>query len=126
MCNKTVEEAWCAFFVVTKCTQDGENTKATLTGNTCACGNVFSWLLFNVELEPLTAVRVNGALDQLMLRQVTQTETLTWFKNNAGRTHELRYNYALGAVDNECSFFRHLREVTHENNLLFNFSGVTV
>ena len=66
---------------------------------------------------------MNGSLNQLVLRQVTQAVTLTWFENNAWRTNQLTHHNTLGAVNDEGALFGHLREVAHEHNLFFNFAG---
>jgi len=58
-----------------------------------------------------------------VLRQVAQAVALTRFEDDARRTNELRYDDALGAVDDEGALFGHLREVAHEHNLFFDFAG---
>ena len=42
-------------------------------------------------------------------------------KIHTGRTHNLRYNYSLGSINDKCSAFRHQRKVTHKYFLLFYF-----
>ncbi len=54
-------------FVETKCAQQCEHAHTALTCDASSGGDVLAWLVFDVEFEPLTAVRVNGALDQLVL-----------------------------------------------------------
>ena len=123
MTNETLEETWEVFFVVTKCTKKNEKTETTLACNTCTSGDVLARLLFNVEFDPLTAVWVDGAGNELMLLQVTKTETLTRLEDDTGRTNELRNNNALSAVDYKRSLFGHHREVAHEDGLFFNFAS---
>ena len=83
-------------------------------------------LLLDVELHPLTAVRVDRALDQLMLGQVAEAVALTRLEDHAGAAHELRHDDALGAVDDERALLGHHREVAHEHRLLFDLAGVAV
>ena len=126
VCNEAVEESGSTGFVVSECAQQCEDAHAALTCYTSTSGDVFTRLVLNVELEPFTTVWMHCALDQLMLRQVTKAITLTWFENNARATNKLRYNNTLGAIDDESSLVRHLREITHEHNLFFDFTCLTV
>jgi len=80
--DEAVEETREMFFVVTECAQQREDAEATLARNARACRDVLARLLFDVEFQPLTAVRVDGALHQLVLRQVAQTEPLARFEND--------------------------------------------
>ena len=123
MTNETLEETWEVFFVVTKCTKKNEKAETTLACNTCTSGDVLARLLFNVEFDPLTAVRVDGAGNELMLLQVTKTETLARLEDDAGRTNELRNNNALSAVNDEGALLGHHREVAHEDGLFFDFAS---
>ena len=61
-----------------------------------------------------------------MLGQVAQTETLTRLEDDARRTHQLRHDDTLGAVDDEGALVGHHREVAHEHRLLFDLTGVRV
>ncbi|CAB4633433.1 unannotated protein [freshwater metagenome] len=123
MTNESLEEAREVFFVVTKCTKKDKEAQTTLTSNTCTSGDVLARLLFNVEFDPLAAVRMNGAGNKLMLLQVTKTETFARLEDDSRRTDELRNNNALSAVDNERALFGHHREVAHEDGLFFDFAG---
>ena len=71
MVDETIEETRCACFVVSECTKKCEDAHTALTSNTCTSGDVFAWLVLNVELEPFTTVRMHCALNKLMLREVT-------------------------------------------------------
>ena len=124
--NEALEEPRSMLFVVAERAQQGEHTHATLARNARASGDVFAWLLLDVEFQPLATVRVNSALDELMLAEVTKTETLARLEDDAGATHELRHDDALGAVDDERALLGHHREVAHEDGLLFDLARVAV
>jgi len=87
--NETIDKSWCVFFVVAERTQNGEDAEATFASHTCAASDIFARLLLNIEFEPLTAIRVNRAFYQLVLRQVAQAITLTRFEDDARRTNQL-------------------------------------
>ena len=82
--------------------------------------------MLNIEFHPFTAVRMNGALHELVLGEVTEAIALTWLKDDARATDELRHDDTLGAVDDERSLFGHHREFAHELHLLFDLAGVRV
>ena len=113
-------------FVVAACTQEGEDPHAALAGNTGACSDVLARLVLDVELQPLAAVRVDRALDELVLAEVTKAESLARLEDHAGAAHELGHHDALGAVDDEGALLGHHREVAHEDGLLFDLTGVAV
>ena len=124
--NKLVNEAREVGFVVTDGPQQREDAHATLTCDSRTCSDVLARLVLNVELEPFTTLRVNCALHQLVLRQVTQTVTLTGFEDDARASNELRHHDALSSVHDEGSLFGHHREVTHEHQLLAQFAGAAI
>ncbi|CAB4793667.1 unannotated protein [freshwater metagenome] len=79
-------------------------------------------LLVDFELEPRTAARndlgdkgvlVGGLVDAL-------------FKVATRRTHQLRHNNTLGAVDHEGALVGHQWEVTHEDGLALDFTSFVV
>ncbi len=100
--------------------------QAALAGDAGAGGDVLARLLLDVELDPLTAVGVDGALDELVLGEVAEAEPLTRLEDDARRAHELRHDDALGAVDDERALVGHHREVAHEDRLLLDLAGVAV
>src|SRR3546814_3255082 len=71
-----------------------EDRQAALAGDAGAGGDVLAGLLLDVELDPLAAVGVDGALHQLVLGEVTQAVALTGLEDDAGRPHELRHDDA--------------------------------
>ncbi|CAB4894970.1 unannotated protein [freshwater metagenome] len=124
--NEPVDEAGGVLLVVAEGAQQGEDTQATLAGNAGTGGDELAGLVLDVELEPFTTVRVHGALDELVLAQVSQTEALTGLEDDAGTTYELAHHDTLGAVDDERALLGHHREVAHEDGLLFDLAGVAV
>ena len=124
--NKAIQESWEVGFVITDGPQQSENAHATLTRDAGTSSDILARFVFDVELKPFTTLRVNRALDQLMLGQVTQTVTLTGFEDHARATNQLRHDNTLGAVDDEGSLFGHHREVAHEHQLLAQFAGAAV
>ena len=100
--------------------------EAALAGHAGAGGDVLAGLLLDVELDPLTAVGVDGAGDELVLGQVAQAEALTGLEDDARRPDQLRHDDALGAVDDEGALGGHLGEVPHEDRLLLDLAGVGV
>ncbi len=85
--------------VVAEGPQQDEHAEAALAGDAGAGGDVLAGLLLDVELDPLAAVGVDGALDELVLGQVAEAVALTRLEDDAGRADELRHDDALGAVD---------------------------
>ena len=126
MGDEALEEAGGVVLVVAEGAQQGEDAHPPLAGDAGAGGDVLAGLLLDVELQPLAAVRVHRALDQLVLGQVAQAEPLTRLEDHAGAAHELRHDDALGAVDDEGALLRHHREVPHEDGLLLDLTGVAV
>ena len=85
--------------------------------------DVHDVLLVDLELEPRTAARDDLRVDDLALgRGLVRGDT----EVDARRTHELRDDDALGAVDDERSAVGHHREVAHEDRLLFDLTGLRV
>ena len=82
--DEAVDEAGCVLLVVAEGAQQGEDAHAALAGHAGAGGDVLARLLLDVELEPLTAVRVDGALHQLVLAQVAEAVPLAGFEDDAG------------------------------------------
>ncbi|MEY3924650.1 MAG: hypothetical protein RIQ63_1, partial [Actinomycetota bacterium] len=78
--DEAIEETWCVILAVAECAQQGEDAEATLACDAGSRGHVLAWLLLDVELQPLTAVGVNGALHELVLGEIAQAVTLTWFE----------------------------------------------
>jgi hypothetical protein len=70
--------------VVAEGAQQDEDAHAALAGDAGAGGDVLAGLLLDVELHPLTAVRVDGALDELVLGQVAEAEPLAGWKMTPG------------------------------------------
>ena len=66
-----------------------------------AGGDVLAWLLLDVELDPFTAVWVNGSGYQLMLGEVTKSVSLTRLEDHTRRSNQLANYNTLGAVDHE-------------------------
>ena len=126
MVDEALEETRCVLLVEPECTQQGEDAHAALAGHAATGGDVLARLVLDVELEPLAAVRVHGALDELVLGEVAQAVALTGLEDDAGRTDELRHDDALRAVDDEGALVGHLREVAHEDDLLLDLAGVAV
>ena len=121
--HEPIEEAGVVLLVVAEGPEEREHRQATLAGDAAAGGDVLARLLLEVDLEPLAAVRVDGAGDELVLGQVTQTEALTWLEDDARRADELRHDDTLGAVDDEGALVGHHREVPHEDRLLLDLAG---
>ena len=79
--------------------------------------------LVDLELEPRTAARDHLGVDDLLLgRGLVGVDA----EVDAGRTHELRDDDALGAVDDERAAGGHHREVPHEDRLLLDLTGLRV
>ena len=124
--DELVEEAGLVLLVVAEGPQQGEQRDAALAGDAGAGGDVLAGLLLHVELDPLPAVGVDRAGDELVLAEVAQPEPLTRLEDDAGRTHELADHDTLGAVDDEGPLVGHHREVPHEDRLLLDLAGVGV
>ena len=77
-------------------------------------------LLIDLELEPRTALwhQVRG---EDLLRRILRLHDV-----RARRTHQLRYDDALGAVDDEGARSRHLREVAHKDPLFADLTRFLV
>ena len=83
--HEALEEARVVLLVVAEGAQQDEQRQAALAGDAGAGGDVLARLLLDVELDPLAAVGVDGAGDELVLGQVAQTEALTRLEDDAGR-----------------------------------------
>ena len=101
LADEGLEEAGGVLLVVAEGPEQHEDRQATLAGDAATGGDRLARLLLDVELDPLTAVGVDGARDQLVLGQVAETESLARLEDHARRTDELRHHDALGAVDDE-------------------------
>ena len=116
-------EARAAVFAVAEGPHEQEDRQAALAGHTGAGGDVLAGLLLDVELDPLAAVGVDGALHELVLGQVAEAVPLARLEDDARGPHELRDDHALGAVDHERALVGHHREVPHEDRLLLDLAG---
>src|SRR3546814_258749 len=121
--DEGIHEAGAAVFAVAQRADQKEDRQAALACASGAGGDFLAGLLLDVELDPLAAVGVDGALHQLVLGEVTQAVALTGLEDDAGRPHELRHDDALGAVDHEGALVGHHREVPHEDRLLLDLAG---
>ena len=126
MADEAFQEARLVLLVVAQGPQEGEHRQATFAGYAGPGGDVLAWLLFDVELDPLAAVGVDGAGDQLVLGQVPEPVTLTRLEDDARRSDELGHHDSLSAVDDEGPLLGHHREVPHEDRLLLDLAGVGV
>ena len=99
--------------------QQREDRDATLARDARAGVGRLVLLLFEVDLQPLTAARVDRAFEGDLL-------VLARLEHHARGPHELTDHDALGAVDDERSLFGHDREVAHEDGLLFDLAGLAV
>ena len=80
-------------------------------------------LLVDLELEPRAAARDHLGVDDVLLRRRLVGVDA---EVDAGRTHELRHDDALGAVDDEGAAVGHHGEVAHEDGLLLDLTGLRV
>ena len=124
--DEPVEEARLVLLVVAEGAEQGEQRDAALAGDPGAGGDVLARLLLDIHLDPLAAVGVDRAGDELVLAEVTQAEPLTRLEDDARRTDELGHDDTLGAVDDEGTLVGHHGEVAHEDRLLLDFAGVGV
>ena len=124
--HEALQETWCVLLVVAECAQDEEDAEAALAGNASTSGWVLAGLVLDIEFEPFTTLWVDGAFHQLVLGEVTQTVTLSCFKDHAWRTHELRNNDLFDAVHEERATLGHLRELTDVDDLFFDFTRIAV
>ncbi|CAB4766826.1 unannotated protein [freshwater metagenome] len=81
--HEALEETRRVRLVVAQRTQQHEDRQATLAGHAGAGGDVTARLLLDVELDPLTAIGVDGAGHELVLRQVAQAEALARLEDDA-------------------------------------------
>ena len=77
-------------------------------------------LLVDLELEPRAAARDHLGVDDVLLRRRLVGVDA---EVDARRTHELRHDDALGAVDDERAAVGHHGEVAHEDRLLLDLTG---
>ncbi len=82
--------------------------------------------MLDVELHPFAAVRVDGALDELVLGEIAQAVALTRLEDDAGAANELRHDDTLGAIDDEGALVGHRGQIAHEDRLLLDLAGVAV
>ncbi len=82
--DELLKEAGLVDLVIAEGAQQGEDRKAALPGDLGAGGDVLAGLLLDVELDPLTAVRVDGAGDELVLRHVAEAEAFARLEDHAG------------------------------------------
>ena len=82
--DEALDEAGRVLLVVAERAQQGEDAHAALAGDAGAGGDVLAGLLLDVELQPLAAVRVDGALDELVLAEVAEAEPLARLEDDAG------------------------------------------
>ena len=120
------QEAGVVLLVEAQRTNEREEAEAALAGDTGTRGRVLAGLLLDVELDPLPAVGVDGAGDQLVLGEVTQAVALARLEDDARRPDQLRHHDTLGAVDHERALVGHHREVPHEDRLFLDLAGVGV
>src|ERR1019366_4601032 len=99
--------------------QQGEDRDTALARNASTGVGGLVLLLLEVDLEPLTATRVDGALEGDLL-------VLAGLEQHAGRTHQLAHHDTLGAVDDEGALLGHDGEVAHEDRLFLDLSGFGV
>jgi len=124
--HETLEESGRVLLVVAERAQDEEDAETALARDACTGGRVLARLVLDVELEPLAALRVDGALHQLVLGEVAQAVALARFEDHARRTHELRNDHLFDAVHEERAALGHLRELADVDELLLDFTGVAV
>jgi hypothetical protein len=78
-----------------------------------AGGDVLAGLLLDVELDPLAAVGVDGAGDELVLARLRRRNRSPGWKMTPGDRTNL--DDPLGAVDDERALLGHHGEVAHED-----------
>jgi len=98
--------------------QQNRDRLATLTVNTNADGVP----LVDVELQPRTARRNNLHRVQRALGGLVDG----LIEVDARRAHQLRNNDTLSSVDDERTLVRHHREVTDEDSLALDLTGLAV
>ena len=62
--DKTIQKTGVRVLGESESTEDDEHRQATLTGHAGTSSDVFSWLLLDVELNPLAAIRMHRARHQ--------------------------------------------------------------
>ena len=87
--NKRWQETRCVLFVEAEGTDKREHRQAALASNAGTSGDVLARLLLDIELDPFTAVRVDGAGNKLMLAEVTQAVTLARLEDHAWAANQL-------------------------------------
>ena len=83
MLDEPIEKARLVLLVVAEGGQ-GEQRDAALAGDPGAGGDVLARLLLNIHLDPLTAVGMDRAGDELVLAEVAQAEPFTRLEDDAG------------------------------------------
>ena len=117
--TKLLEEPGGGLLVVAQGAEEHEQAQATLAGHPGAGGDVLARLLLDVELDPLTAVGVDGGGGDRL-------GVAAGLEDDARRADELGHNDPLGAVDDERALVGHHREVPHEDRLLLDLAGARV
>ena len=124
--HEFVKEAGRVVLSVAESREQREHGKTPLAGHTRARGDFLAGPLLHIKVQPLASERMNGALYELVLVDVAQTETLSSLENHARRAYELRHHDPLGAVDDESAPVGHLRELADEDGLLLDLAGQLV
>ena len=105
--------------LVAQRSQQREERQTALAGHTGPGVDVTVGLVLDVELDPLTTVRVDGAGEEGLC--VTARG-----EDRARGADQLADDHSLGAVDDERPTVGHHREVPHEDRLLLDLAGVGV
>ncbi len=116
--DEPIEEARLVLLVVAEGAEQGEQRNTAFTGDPGAGGNVLARLLLDINLDPLTAVGMDRAGDELVLAEVAQAEPLTRLEDDARRANELGHDDTLSAVDDEGACIGHDRDFTKVDRLL--------
>ena len=118
-----VKEAGGVVFAEAERREQCEHGEPSLASHTRACGDFPARPLLHIKVEPFPSERMDGALHELVLVDVAQTETLAGLEDHAGRANELRDHDSLGAVDDKGAPLGHLRELADEDGLLLDLAG---
>ncbi len=112
MAHEAVQEGLVA---VPERAQQYEQRQPALAGDAAARGDVLARLRLDVELDPLTPVRMDGPGEHGL-------DVAARLEDHAGRAHQLGDDDTLGAVDDEGAAVGHHREVPHEDRLLLDLA----
>ena len=102
--------------LVSEGTEQHEERQAALAGDATSCGDVLARLGLDVELDPLTTVRMDGAGEDCL--GITAR-----LEDDSRGAHQLADDHSLGAVDDEGALVGHDGEVPHEDRLLLDLTG---